>query len=82
MDGNKTKEQKLTQAGKKMEFESKLENVPCDRTGHQSPHSTLTSFPLFSHTNFRGKSMPCSVPCTLHSGIKAQISTVLHMRFF
>lgn len=34
-----------------------LENAPCDKAGHQSPHPTFASFPLFSYVDFRGKAV-------------------------
>lgn len=64
MDLNKTK-QKETQAGNKLEFQSKLENAPHDRTGHQSPYPTLTSFPLFSYIDFGGQAM--QIPSYLYT---------------
>lgn len=48
-----------------MEFQSELENAPHDRTGHQSPCPTLTSFHLFSYIDFRRKAM--QVPSYLYT---------------
>lgn len=48
-----------------MEFQSKLENGPHDRTGNESPCPTLTSFRLFSYIDFGGKAM--QVPSYLYT---------------